>query len=81
MSAIVVTQRIIGGKQFGDGTDGTLSQRDLEFICQILNIPNPEQLPKQAVCTYNLMLQTAEQCPNRISPSRTRKPKAKRKKK
>ena len=60
MSAIVATQRIVGGKISGDGKNDTLSQRDLDLICQLLDIENPDSLPTGEKCRYLLTLETIE---------------------
>jgi hypothetical protein len=66
MSAIVATQRVIGGKISGDGQNDTLSERDLELICQLLDIESPEKLPTGERCRYLLTLETSEQVPTKI---------------
>jgi hypothetical protein len=71
MSAIVATQRIVGGKISGDGKNDTLSQRDLDLICQLLDIENPDSLPTGEKCRYLLTLETIEAIPKKVrSPAK-----------
>ena len=74
MSAIVATQRIVGGKPAG-GKRG-LTQSDLNGICRVLGISNPDNLPVGAKCTYMLVLRTSEKIPKTVkSTGKARKKK------
>lgn len=77
MSAIVATQRIVGGKPAGG--DQGLSKSDLEQICDLLGIQEPDKLPTGPKATYLLVLRTSEAIPKSVGPKTTVRAKKKRK--